>query len=330
MREEEGTTAEFLRLAGARPEVSTDRAERVRATVYREWKSSRRLRGIRRGAVRTLPVLAVAAMWILSVRVNVPPEAPRTPEQVLATGERIEGAPILRRLVDGRPEALRLAPATSVRAEDVIETDGTSRAALRATDGSSVRLDQVSRIRLIGPTVIELIEGAVYVATSGGSRGFEVRTSLGTVRDRGTRFEVRLGAASLRVRVRTGAVEIGRGSAVVPMHAGFEATVRSTGVVTQPLAIFGSDWDWTGALAPAFALEGRSLQEFLDHVTSEEGWRLSYAEPALAASASTIVLHGSVEGLRPEQALAVALATSGLQYRLRAGELIVSRRVAGR
>ena len=43
------------------------------------------------------------------------------------------------------------------------------------------------------------------------------------------------------------------------------------------------------------------------------------------SAAKRIILHGSVEGLTAEDALGVVLATSSLQYRLRSGELYVSK-----
>lgn len=325
MTDAEDTTARLVQLAGARPDVPIDRAMRIRGTVHGEWRSSRRRRAIRRGVTMTSVVLAVAAMIILAVRVDGPRDSPRTAEQIVATGERIEGAPVLRREVGGRAEARPLSPPISIRARDVIETDGASRAALRATDGSSVRLDRGSRLRLIAPAIIELVEGAVYVATAEGSRGFEVRTSLGSVRDAGTQFEVRLHATSLRVRVRTGLAEIGRRGEVVPVPAGSEATVTPSGVGTRRVPADGPEWSWTRGLGPALEIEGRSLQGFLDDLTREQGWTLSYADPTLANTASRIVLHGSIAGLPAEDALRVALATSGLHYRLRAGQLLVSR-----
>jgi hypothetical protein len=120
-------------------------------------------------------------------------------------------------------------------------------------------------------------------------------------------------------------VEIRRREGVIPTPAGSETTVTSNGVDTRSVSTYGPEWDWAAGLAPAFEIEGRSLQAFLDHVTREEGWTLRYANPTLADAASRIILHGSVEGLRAEDALGVSLATSGLQYRLRAGELLVSR-----
>ena len=326
MRDEDDTTAQLLRLAGARPDPPADRTVRTRDTVHRAWRLTRRRRAIRRGAAITTSVLVAAAALIVMIRMNAPREAARPSiEQRVATGERVEGAPVLRRQVDGRRTTLRLSSDASILNEDAIETDAYSRAALRATDGSAMRLDRGSHIRFVAPAVIELVEGAVYIATSEGSRGFEVRTSIGTVRDVGTQFEIRLGQTSLRVRVRTGQVEIRRRDGVVPTLAGSETTVTSNGVDTRRVSTYGPEWDWMAGLASAFDIEGRSLHSFLDHVTCEEGWTLRYANPTLADAASRIVLHGSVEGLRAEEALGVALATSGLQYRLRAGELLVSR-----
>jgi ferric-dicitrate binding protein FerR (iron transport regulator) len=331
MTDEEEATAQLLRLAGARPDPPAERAAQVRERVHREWRASRRRRAIRRGAAATAVCLAAAAVLILAVRMKAPRDAaPSQREQILATGERMEGVPVLRRQLEGRSDVQPLSLSASIHAGDAIETDGASRAALRATDGSSVRLDRGSRIRLIAPAVIELVEGAVYVATSEGSHGFEVRTSMGAVRDVGTRFEVRLSDTSLRLRVRAGAIEIRHGAAVTSAAAGTEATVTASGVATRQVPAYGPGWEWTAGLARPFTIEGRPLRAFLEHVAGEEGWTLRYADPTLADAASRIVLHGSVDGLAAEAALGVALTTSGLQYRLRGGDLLVSRPVEAR
>jgi hypothetical protein len=52
---------------------------------------------------------------------------------------------------------------------------------------------------------------------------------------------------------------------------------------------------------------------------------LRYADVELASDSRSIILHGSVDGLQPRDALAVALATSGLFHRLRDGQLLISR-----
>jgi hypothetical protein len=242
----------------------------------------------------------------------------------VATGTRVEGSPtIVRR---GAEPAVALTPAVPLHVEDVLQTDGTSRASLQMADGSSLRLDRQSRIRFVGPAAIELTSGAAYVQTAPGSHGFEIRTALGAVRDLGTVFEVRLFESSLRVRVRSGLVQLQHGTSVTTAEAGTEAMVTSTGTMTQPLRPYGADWDWSADLAPPFAIEGRSLRAYLDHTATEHGWTVRYASAAVAAAASRIVLHGSVEGLSAEQALDVVLASSGLEHRLRDGELLISER----
>lgn len=320
---EEASTARFLQLAGARPDASEAVAARVRESVHHAWQVSRR-RARRRAAAMAVVGLALAAALVLVVRLRAP-HAPASspPGQIVAAGERIEGAPRVHRQADGRDQAMTFVVDMTLRAGDVIETDGTSRAALRVAGGIAVRLDRRSRARLFSPTVIELMDGAVYIATSDGSGSFEVRTRLGTVHDRGTRFEVRLGEASLRLRVRAGLVEILHRGRVVPARTGTEATVTSTGVHTRAVPVYGADWDWTASIAPPFPIEGRTLASFLDHLSREQGWTLRYVDTALGDTATRTVLHGSVEGLQAEEALGVALATSGLKYRLRQGELLV-------
>jgi ferric-dicitrate binding protein FerR (iron transport regulator) len=145
--------------------------------------------------------------------------------------------------------------------------------------------------------------------------------------DVGTQFEVRLTDASLRVRVRTGLVEL-RGRArttAVRGGAEVEVTVSSDTAVARRVPPFGPEWRWVAELAPAFDIEGRPLAAFLEHISREEGWTLRYEDAQIAGDARRIALHGSVNGLRHEDAVAVAVRTSGLAHRLRDGELLVLR-----
>ena len=79
---------------------------------------------------------------------------------------------------------------------------------------------------------------------------------------------------------------------------------------------------WVQEIAPTFRLEGRTLADFLVWVERETGWRVTWADPARGATATSVVLHGSGEELQPEQALAAVLPTCGLADR-REGETVV-------
>ena len=85
------------------------------------------------------------------------------------------------------------------------------------------------------------------------------------------------------------------------------------------------DWAWAANLAPAFEIEGRTVSAFLEHTAREQGWTLHYADARLTRDSSAIILHGSVAGLPPQDALAVALSASGLAHRLDGEDLHVFR-----
>ena len=249
-------------------------------------------------------------------------EATIAPAAIVATIERIDGTP---RRETGTGAASAIAPNEPVRTGEWIETDGSARVALRFAEGTSVRLDSGSRARPLSRSAIELQAGAVYVDTGRPSGDFEVHTPIAIARDIGTQFEVRLIDAALRLRVRSGIVELRAGGRSVSGRGGTEVSFSATDTVTRPIATYGPEWAWTARLAAPLEIEGVALSAFLERIAREHGWRVRYADTALAAEASRIVLHGSVKGLAPGAALDVAVTTSGLRHRLENGELTVFR-----
>jgi ferric-dicitrate binding protein FerR (iron transport regulator) len=243
--------------------------------------------------------------------------------EVVAVVARVDGR--ARRASGDASTGRTLALDDVVRTGEWIETDGGARVALRFSDGTSVRLDVSSRARPLAPRVLELSSGAVYVDTGRASNQFEVRTPLATAHDVGTQFEVRLIDFTLRLRVRTGIVELKSSAGSVSGRAGTEVTFSAAGTVSRRIRPHGSDWNWTASLAPPLEIEGVALSSFLERIAHEHGWDVRYADAALAREASRIVLHGSVAGLPPSDALDVAITTSGLQHRLEGGEVTVFR-----
>lgn len=310
---EDEATARLLRIAGRRAEVPADRAARVRQAVHREWQAQTRRRAIRRPVLVGLGALAAAAMVLMILRVNTRPSAVVAPAvETVAQVEQTGGN-------------AQFSSGAWVHAGEWLETGASARAAFRLADGTSLRLDSSSRARLLSSSVVELTAGAVYIDTGSDSTSLEVRTPFGTAHDIGTQFEVRLRGQSLRVRVRRGVVELRRGQESMAARAGTELTIDGAEAVRREIAAHGTEWDWAVSLAPPFAIEGRSLSAFLEHLCREQGWTLRYRDAGLARDSSSMILHGSVEGLRPAEALTVALATSGLVHTLREGELLVSR-----
>jgi FecR protein len=324
---DEDAAGQLLRLAGPRPSTPGPRATRVRAAVHERWQGGNRRRTWRRRALSGSVVLAVTATLVLVVgRVSLDRRGMAPGDQV-AVVEQIHGAP---RRIAAVPNAQRtggyLLTNDSVRTGEWLETDSRARLALRFADGTSVRLDVGSRARPLSSNVIELTAGAVYIDTDRESGHFEVRTPVATARDVGTQFEIRLLDITVRLRVRTGVVELRDGARSVSGRGGTEVMFSTTGAVSRPIAAHGSDWDWTATVSPPFEIEGATLSTFLDRMAREHGWTLRYADSALAREASGIILHGSVTGLTPHEAVEVTLTASGLTHRLEDGVVVVLRR----
>jgi ferric-dicitrate binding protein FerR (iron transport regulator) len=326
MEADEDYTLRLLRLAGSRVPVSDQRTARVRAAVRPHWRAATRRRVIRRRVLGGTVLLAAAAVLIVMIEGRNPVDRPGAdPRELVALVERIDGTPRRATATTSADPGGVLSLNDSVRTGEWVETDRSARVALRFADGSSVRLDIGSRARPLSQNAIELASGAVYVDTGRASGHFEVRTAMATAYDVGTQFEVRLIDRTLRLRVRTGLVELKSSGRSASGRGGTEVTFSAAGTVSRPIAPHGSEWSWMASLAPPVTMEGAALSTFLERLAHEHGWEVRYADPALAREASGIVLHGSVNGLPPQEALAIALTTSGLQYRLENGQLTVFR-----
>lgn len=317
----------LLRLAGPRETVPVDRRHRVRAAVHAQWRQQTRTRSRRLTVGWSLGAVAAAALVLIGLRLSVRDDAAGPiPQQALATVEALNGPA---QLVDGDDMAgdLRLFQiGDRIRVGDGVDTTNGSLAALRLAGGASVRLDRSTRLRLLSETVLVLAAGAIYVdsGTAPGAPTIEVRTALGVARDIGTRFEVRLNGSALRVRVRDGLVRLSHSRQSHDARPGEELTLDGDGsIVRRPVAVFGADWAWTFALARPFDLEGRSLRDFLDWIADENGWQLRFANSAVEQKSRTTILHGSILGLTPAEALAAVLPTSGVEHSLESGVLLV-------
>jgi hypothetical protein len=323
---DDSSTAALIRLAGRRPEPSPSGAARVRAAVEAEWRRSVRRRSRRRAMWMIAAASAAGfplALW-LQARPSGPRPAPPLPPATVATVVRAIGP------VRITPRGL---PSRSIAAGDtlldgaIIETALGGRIGVQLPGGASVRIDAGSRATFETDSRIGLDTGRMYVDRDGNAKGAAVAISTrwGVVRDIGTQFEISTTGSSLAVRVREGAVRI-EGATVSASVARSESLhIDAAGTLTRgKLATHGEDWSWTETLAAAFAIEGASLDKFLNWVARERGLTWRFADAATTAEAANVVLHGSIEGLTPAEALAAVLPTCGMSYRVRGDRLVIA------
>jgi ferric-dicitrate binding protein FerR (iron transport regulator) len=257
---------------------------------------------------------------------SLPRQAPaQTPGPEIADVQTVNGSVVVTS-IGANPRVLNQ-PAPRIRSGDRIETADGGRAALATAGGLSVRLDRATAAVFASADHLVLERGAVYVDSGPGASNaaLQIETPLGVVRHTGTQFEVRVDAAEVRVGVREGSVAVDAPGGRVTSRAG-EALVLSRGRAPERLAIAasGPEWDWVVGLAQPFQLEGATAQGFLQWVSREQGWRLEFEDASLRARVAGIVLHGSIDSLTPEEALAAVLPTCGLTSRRDGDRLIVS------
>jgi ferric-dicitrate binding protein FerR (iron transport regulator) len=311
----------LIRAAGSRPAPGADRAARVRAAVEGEWRAAGRARRLRRWTGAGVAMLAAAAALFLAVQQRSTVARPPMPT-VSTPIARVTAA---RGAVTTEPaggHAVIAAEGQAIAAGSNIRTTATSRATVALTDGGEIRLDTDTVATLVNARTVQLERGGIYLDSGAYTPGsFIVTTASGTVRDIGTRFEVRVDARDLRVRVRDGAVQLERAGRIDRALTGTELIARADGTVsTRSVDPFAADWAWITEAAPPFTVENATLESFLQWAAKEGGWTIEWSD-ALRQRARTTILHGAITGMTPAEALDVVLPTSGLSPEIVHGRL---------
>ncbi|MBK6351274.1 MAG: FecR domain-containing protein [Proteobacteria bacterium] len=327
---EDADLVALLRSVGPRPTPPADFAAEVRAAVAAEWRATVAARQPQRRF--TQPWLAIAAsVAVLAVAVGVALPRWKAAGSPVAVVARVTGAAEIRHSTDGTWQTL--GTASPVAASDEIRTSSSGRVALRRPDGLEVRLDTDTQLAFAGDERARLASGGVYVdaGTPGsGSGAFVVGTPYGDVRHVGTQYVASVHAGALQVAVREGSIAIDRGQVPVVARAGEALAVREDGsVVRSQVDSHGQAWHWAAAIAPEFAIEGRSLDEFLAWAGRETGRKIVYTSADAAREAEQTQLKGSTSGLSPEAAVAAVFASQpALHHVIAGGQIRIER--AGR
>jgi ferric-dicitrate binding protein FerR (iron transport regulator) len=314
----------LLRLAGRRVPPPEERARRVQAAVHARWRRTVRARRLRRAALWT--GLAAAAAGVAWVALE-PPQAldhaaaggTALPRAALAKAEKLSGQ--VRAVAGPASDPRVLTAGAELAAGTTLDSGGAGRAALRLLGGGSLRIDVGTRVRLTSASELLLEQGAVYVDSGHGRDAVTVHTRFGRVREQGTQFEVRVGAGALRVRVREGHIGLDHAAGADEAAPGEELRLEAGRLSRGRVALHGREWSWVEQMAPAFAIEGESLGRFAAWVSRETGRPVR-----LSAGDASIRLHGSIEGLTPQEALSAVLPACGRTHWYARDTIVVGRR----
>lgn len=305
----------LIRHAGAREAVPAERMERSRARVQEHWAqvvaenktpaSTPKVISFARAA----GFAAVAAVALLLAGRGLLP-GPEVSEMAMV--ERIVGEVT----VDG----IAAIQGQEIALGTTLETTGAGRAALRLSSGQALRVDRNTRVSFQGSDRLAMGTGAVYIDTQGEEQSgpVSVETSLGTARDIGTQFQVRLSGSALLVGVRDGLVQVEpQDHDLFEVIAGSQVRFSADGRnETEPLDTDNPDWNWIESVAPVFDMNGASLAEYLDWYARETGAELVWADDASRSAAARITLSGDLDNSSLADSFTAVQRVAPFDYRL--------------
>jgi FecR protein len=326
MTTEDDEVGRLVRLAGPTDltdPIAAERFARMRTAVFGAWRDEYVIQA-RRRRLTVAVLLAAAASVVIAFAIWRPIRPPAPVPILVAHIDHLTGH------ATGSP-----APVFSFGAGDAVMSGSTittaaGTLAMTLTSGVQLRLDASSTARVDSVTDVALERGAVYVDSAGSQ--ISIHTPAGIVRDIGTRFEVRLPGAGMRVRVRDGQVRVTYASGVdARADAGRELLLKPDGSIDRrPISATGSEWEWVERAAPLFSVEGKTLGAFLDWVSREGAWDVTFADRRFSETARATVLYvrpDLLNGLTPAEALGVILPTCGLRHRIDGHRVVIEREI---
>jgi ferric-dicitrate binding protein FerR (iron transport regulator) len=333
--DDDASFANLMKLAGERPEIPLSVESRVYHEVQQEWQAatvepnadkvyekvhkSWRRNTLRGTLLRWMVPAGVAATAVIAMAmVFVSQVDEPTPLRVAATVSRVVGTgPISTEYSQGAP----------VHAGVVISTGPNEGLSLLLARSESLRIDENTRIRVDAADQFTLLAGRIYADTGQfvyRNGGLKIDTEFGVVTDVGTQFSVATTEQSLEVAVREGRVDVRNQADAYAARMGQRLTlVQGAGASVTDLDTHDDYWDWVVDLTPKFDMTNKSLLDFLKWAARETGRELQFVSNESRMFAMRTDVHGSADGLTPDQALEAVLATTTVRYQIKDDKIII-------
>jgi hypothetical protein len=296
--------------------LDEERLERIRAAVAQEWRTATSGPRTQRKRARLVRWAAFGAAASVLAVIAVPWfGSPPTSAATFGSIARLDAVSL-----DVRPGLFHhrsLATGDALRVGDRLTASGSMLVALDG--GGTLRVAPGSRLYIASSTQLSLAHGLIYVdLPPAASNPLRITTVEGDIEHIGTAFEVMSDDQSVRIRVREGRIRFIGETATLTAAAGTELlAVPGAKMAQRSVATYGRDWLWVAALAPDYDIEGRSLIDFLQWESHELGRPLNFADTHARQIAEHTILHGSVSGQLPIDALRNVLSTTSLAYEIR-------------
>jgi ferric-dicitrate binding protein FerR (iron transport regulator) len=325
--------ARLMHLAGERREIPLSIESRVYHRVQEEWKKTTsdpntdkvyeevhktwRRDTSRSTFIRWLAPAGVVAMAIIAMLVVSTPKPPAA--QFAATVSRVVGSG---QVSSDYPEG------TVVHVGETIETGAAEGVSLLLARSESLRVDENTQLRVDSADQYTLLAGRIYADTGKfvyRDGGLKIGTAFGMVTDVGTQFAVASSEQTLDVAVREGRVDVRNDSDSYAARMGERLTlVKGEDAAITEIDTHSAYWGWIAELTPAFDMTNKSLLDFLNWAARETGRELRFESDESRMFAMRTDVHGSIDGLTPDEALEAILATTTVRYQIADDKIVIA------
>lgn len=333
IRTEDALAALFAK-ATARPRPPADRELQILGQVHAVWQNKVRQKQRRRyrnfAMAASLAVAAVIGMLLYQPPVTGDGEYFATVEKRFGDLHITDASGVPYYPAAGR---FGLAQGQSV------STDSKAGLAMTWGNGSSLRLDEYTTISLASANEVHLHRGRIYIdsrpdsnsldgAAAGNHAVLNIQTDRGQVTPLGTRYVTQLMNDKLIVMVRQGEVAVRSPEFSATAMEGERLLLSDDRApAVSPVPAWGDDWHWIEKTTPAWNAEGRTIDEFLGWVSRESGRPVRFESGSAEQLAKTELLIGyGLVDLEPSEALRVVLMTTDLDWTIKDGTIVVTRR----
>lgn len=310
--------AQLLAKAGPRRSPPPALTAEVRAAVHAEWQhlvKARRAKQQRHWLAIAASLIGVIGIGWLVRNLNDQPTPSNT--AVLATITQSQGSATLNSNAAASNEA--------IHGGDVLRTQPNAGLRIELASGVSLRVATASELHWLNAREVRLDQGSLYVDSHTNAAPLTVHTVRGDVTHVGTRYLVDMDAQMLHVAVREGQVAIHSGAVQMTVNALEQVQVDANAKISRSsLALDDGVWQWADTLAQPFVLENRSVADFLQWVSSETGYQVSYANKQIRDAANRTLLHGSQTNRPPLQALQTVLTATDFHADVQGKQLVIT------
>lgn len=311
---------------GAEPRPRPTQEERSAAfqRVQMHWRQTVAVRARNRQRRFALGGL-LAASLVVTVGLFLRQPAPTAPVPV-ATIERIHGDVLVRTSASSVWRPLTRGAFSLVDGTRLRTLNGALR--VRTHNGGSVRIDSATVVSFLADANLSLETGRVYFDSGASNAHVNITTPLGTIRNLGTQFSVRLDDETLAIAMRSGTTVLtGKGSGDATTHSGQRRVMFMNGAAAQVETIddTAGEWAWADALSGEFLLDGQTAEKYLEWVTRETGLTYRFASDHAQDTARREVISASRSFDASMRDVKLALRTVDLLVLENNGELVISR-----